>query len=144
MFKIEMRLIFTYCLVHSPPPLPPIRFVRTVVYFLFVQHSNKRLEVAGDNAVSAFGRDANNSFRRHVEVCSACVVGVLHLPCSIGIRMFPPHVRTHTPHSHMRTHAGSTVCLSCCREKERDKLATTQFFFVFWPSQGGHAAAPRS
>ncbi|CAM9301853.1 unnamed protein product [Ectocarpus sp. 13 AM-2016] len=30
--------------------------------------SNKRLETAGDSAVSAYGRDNNNSFRKHVEV----------------------------------------------------------------------------
>ncbi|CAN0375415.1 unnamed protein product [Ascophyllum nodosum] len=30
--------------------------------------SNKRLETAGDSAVSAFTRDGNNSFRKHVEV----------------------------------------------------------------------------
>ncbi|CAM9783870.1 unnamed protein product [Scytosiphon promiscuus] len=30
--------------------------------------SNKRLEVAGDSAISAFGRDSNNSFRKHMEV----------------------------------------------------------------------------
>ncbi|CAN0036306.1 unnamed protein product [Pylaiella littoralis] len=30
--------------------------------------SNKRLEIAGDSAVSAFGRDSSNSFRRRVEV----------------------------------------------------------------------------
>eukprot|EP00903_Cladosiphon_okamuranus_P009872 g9378.t1 len=30
--------------------------------------SNKRLEIAGDSAVSAYGRDANNSFRKHLEV----------------------------------------------------------------------------
>ncbi|CAM9390340.1 unnamed protein product [Hapterophycus canaliculatus] len=36
--------------------------------------SNKRLEVAGDSALSAFGRDANNSFRKHIEVAVAAEV----------------------------------------------------------------------
>lgn len=47
---------------------------------LLCTHSNKRLENAGDSALSGFARDANKSFRKHVEVrVSRFSVVQLHL-----------------------------------------------------------------
>lgn len=76
-----LNRVFVHLLVQPARGLPVASF--------FTWNSNKRLETAGDSALSGFARDAANSFRKPVEASLAVAFATSHQMRILNMRKVP-------------------------------------------------------